>query len=301
MQKQGKATPVVMHFDSWPEYVTYAQSQPTDMPKQSRASRREEGTDEYSFTKVKTFDEAIKLANEGWTKGGNEMKSILEPVFSHISKMIERVEVNHDLEGHAIDVARYVDGEPECWMKFEDVLQDAEMGNKLIRITFNMCVSSGISTKTIMRKGAAIAALTELLEYAGHRVEIILCDANGVVGGFFGGTKENQELNFENYVVVKPFNQNLDPSIVSMALAHPATFRRLEFSVMECLPADLRREIGVGSGYGNVADVPKAKWGDIHIGPSMLGEPQWENEKATEKWLLEQLKKQGIHLKKETV
>jgi len=295
---------VVMHFDSWPEYVLYAQNQPTDMDQYYRASRRHEDGGGYGgdFSAVKTFDEAIVLANEGWKKGSNEMKTILEPVFNNISKMIERTEVNHDVEGHAIDVGRFVDGEPECWMKFEDVLQEAEMGNKLIRITFNMCCSAGVSTKTIMRKGTAIAALCELLEYAGHRVEIILCDANGREGGFWlGSNKQDQKLNFENYIVVKPFQQNLDPSIVSMALAHPATFRRLEFSVMECLPADLRHEIGVGSGYGNVAEVPKDKQGDIHIGPSMLGEPQWNDDKALEKWILQQLEKQGIHLKKETV
>ena len=293
------ATPVMLKFDSWPEFVTYAAHQPTDMDPNMRQSRREAGD---GFTGVDTFEAAVKLDNEGWTKGTNEMKSILEPMFDHVSKMIERVEVNHDIEGHVIDVARYVDGEPECWMKFEDVLQEAEQGNKLIRITFNMCVSAGIGTKTIMCKGGAIAALCELLEYAGHRVEIVLCDANGLNSWYSAdGNKGQGKLNFENYITIKPFNQNLDPSIVSYALAHPSCFRRLEFSVMECLPADLRREIGVGFTYGNVADVPKDKWGDIHIGPAMLGEPQWTDPASTEKWLVGQLEKQGIHLKKEAV
>src|SRR6185295_6436941 len=124
------------------------------------------------FTKAKDWNHVLQLAKDGWPEGLEKSKSISSVMFNDVSQMIERTDVNHDIEGHAIDVSRFVDGEPECWLKFENVIQEAESGNKLIRITFNCTVSAGVNTDTIIRKGATISALIELLEYAGHRVEL---------------------------------------------------------------------------------------------------------------------------------
>jgi hypothetical protein len=201
--------------------------------------------------------------------------------------MIQRVEVSHDVEGHAIDVARFVDGEPEAWLKFEEVLQESESGHKLIRIAFNYSVSGHISPEVITRKGAAVAALVELLEYAGHRVELILCHA---VAEY-----RNDEAVTETYIRMKEFDQNLDSAVLAFALAHPATLRVLTFSIMEQYPYEVRRHIGVpGGGYGIPAEVNKENRGDIYIARSLASDSQWDSAEKAEAWIIKQLKEQGV-------
>lgn len=270
-------------FKSWGEFVDTAENGKTDYPTSRRVSLQ---PDEH-FTGVKSPAEAYKLAREGWTSGAATIKDMAAPVFNHISKMIERVEVNHDVEGHSIDVARFVDGEPEAWLKFENVIQESETGHKLVRIAYNISASAGISKEVITRKGAAAAALVELLEYAGHRVELILCE---------GGEGCYGVIDTEMFIRMKEFDQNLDMPVLAFALAHPATLRCLMFSIMEQYPAEVRRSIDVGAGYGRPKDIEKENQGDIYIGKSRMDEQQWHSEEAAEAWVIDQLKKQGISL-----
>lgn len=287
----------IKRFTTWNEFVDYADNAPSEMSSLDRQSRTENDPHYYSFVKAKDWKEVLSLARDGWPEGLKKVKEISGIMFNNVSQMIERVEVNHDIEGHLIDVSRFVDGEPECWMKFEDVIQEAQSGNKLIRITFNCTVSSGVSTDVIVRKGAAIAALIELLEYSGHRVELILIEA--VAPSRSGTFTDNPSPEILVYINLKTFDQNSDMANISYALAHPSVSRALMFSVAETAPEETRKKCGIykyGS-YGSPTDIPKTEKGDIHIGHSRHGEPQWASEQAAEKWIIEQLAKQGVHLK----
>ncbi len=276
-------TPHIVVFKSWREYVDTAENGKTDM----RAGRASQNPDK-EWTGVATPQEAYKLAREGWNEGTKAIKDMATPLFNHVSKMIERVEVSHDTEGHAIDVARFVDGEPEAWLKFENVIQESESGHKLVRIAFNMSASSMVDTDVIRRKGAAVAALVELLEYAGHRVELVLCHAVG--------QRRDGDAYAETYIRLKDFDQNLDNGVLAFALAHPATLRCLEFSISEQMPGDVRSLIGVPGNYGVPADIQTANQGDIYIGKSHGHDSQWSTADGAEKWVIDQLKKQGISL-----
>lgn len=281
-------------FSTWNEFVDYAENAPSELSTKDRQSRSDIT---YGFSHVNSFDETLKLAKEGWPEGLAKSKELSSAMFNDVSQMIERTDVNHDIEGHAIDVARFVDGEPECWLKFENVIQEAESGNKLIRITFNCTVSAGVSTDTIIRKGATISALIELLEYAGHRVDLTLVEAVGEAYLM----QDRPPAEFLVYTKLKTFDQNSDMANISYALAHPSVSRSLMFSVIETADAETRKKCHVGpyGSYGRPVDIPKEEKGDIHIGSSKHGDPQWANEESAEKWIIEQLKIQGVHLKKE--
>lgn len=276
---------IVIHrtvFQSWGAFIDGAENGKTDMREGSRSSFQ----CEKDWSGVENRQEAFKLAREGWAKGTADIKNLAMPLFNHVSKMIERLDVNHDIEGHAIDVARFVDGEPEAWLKFENVIQESENGHKLIRIVFNCSASAGVDTEVINRKGAAVAALVELLEYTGHRVELILVHASE---GYYRESAEQ-------YVRLKEFDQNLDLNVLAFALAHPSTLRVLTFSVMEQMPADARGKIGVPGSYGRPTDIIDENQGDVYIGKSYSADPQWESTELAEKWVIENLKKQGISL-----
>jgi hypothetical protein len=278
--------PLVMEFYSWGDFIRHASTVPDTMAGEAgRASR----LNDRSFTGVKNYHEAVKLATDGWREGEAKAKAIADPIFTQVSSLIERYDVNYELEGHNIDVARFVDGEPECWQKFEPTVVDGR-GTRQLKLVFNCCVSGGLDRSVIISRGAGVAALVNLLEYAGNRVEVWLAMAN-----------HKQEKGIDVYVKVKDASQNIDMSQLIYALAHPSAFRCHMFSLMEGLDRETRRHFGVytGGGYGHVSEIPEDRRGDIYFSGAILHDPTWRSEEAISKWIIEQLEKQGVTLRKE--
>lgn len=237
------------------------------------------------------FQGTVKRALHGWDEGERAVKTISKALFDKIAVKVEREFPVYDVEGCEIDVARFLDNEPECWQRFEsEVLENA--GRRIIKLVLNISASASVSASTLMAKGAAMTALAELLEFAGHGVEVVVTD--GSRGGW--GVTGMQAFNM---ITIKHADQPMDINRMAVAMAHPGMLRRLGFSIMEHWPLDVQRAIGVGGGYGHPADPPKDEQGDVYIGRSYYGEPQWESVPATIRWVLDQLKAQGIVIKEE--
>lgn len=222
---------VRLDFEFWSEFVDYAASQPSTVPHASRSSR----VGNYKFTETLSFESAVKLALDGWDEGREQVKKLSGPIVEKVCNLIERQDLVYDVEGMGIDIARFVDGEPECWQRYETTVVEGE-SSKLIHIVFNLTVSSGIDQRVITAKGAAIAALVETLEYAGNRVKVTIAHA----------------LNhYECYVTVKSFDQPIDLGRLVFALAHPSSLRRIFFSAQECQPREnvLATKAIRGKGY----------------------------------------------------
>lgn len=278
-----------LDFPTWGDYVNFAVNEKTDMNPYAQMSRR---VGEIEWAGTETFEEAVKLASDGWTEGEKKTKALSHGLFAHVSHLIERQNVVYDVEGNGIDVAKFLNNEPECWQKFETELTQGS-GHRLVRIVFNFSASSKVSSGVIMARGAAIAALVELLEYAGHRVELIAVQSIEYMGKPDTPSSNNYG---ELRIGVKEFSQNLDMGRVSFALAHPAMLRRIAFSVWERgLDSDQRPKLGIPANYGHPCDL-RSDRGDIYIGKALLGEVQWENEKKAERWIINELKKQGVTL-----
>lgn len=291
-------------FSSWSMFIDHAANAKTDMPMEDRESRHQKAAGSYeSFTKAKSWDHVLELARDGWPEGLKKAKEVSSVLFNHVSEMIEKLNVSYDIEGHSIDIARFVDGEPESWLKFESVLQEAEAGHKLIKITYNVTVSAGVSTDVIIRKGATVAALIELLEYAGHRVELTIVDSSGNsrLEPSHGFVRKDLKPIMLFFVKIKEFDQNLDMNLVSYALSHPSVARALMFSAMETAPENIRKLAGVHKYgfYGTPTDIALEDRGDIHIPHSHFDDVQWATTESAETWVKQKLQEQGVHLKKE--
>lgn len=232
------------------------------------------------------FEGAMKLALHGWPEGAATVQKVSAKLFDRISSQVEREYPVYDTEGQGIDVSRFLDGEPECWQRMETRITEGQ-GRRIYRLVFNMTASCGVDASVMLAKGAAVVALCELLEFSGHGVEI-----NAVLANFSC---------VEQHVRIKDSDQPLDLPRVAFAIAHPAMFRRLGFSMLELLDGATRSKLGVTShgGYGRVAEAQKSEQGDIYIGGSVYGERQWTSMEASAQWVVDQLKKQGIHLDEE--
>jgi hypothetical protein len=175
-----------------------------------------------------------------------------------------------------------LENEPECWIQYEPVLVDAP--GKVLRLVFNICASAGISPDTIIAKGAVVAALVILLERAGFRIAVEI--VNAIRGS----------IEHEMWVPVKSADQDLDLPRLVFALAHPSMLRRIWVAHQETLSPNVRAAVCIPGGGGTPIECKPENRGDIYIGRSMLGEPQWTDTQSTTRWVVSELKKQGVQI-----
>lgn len=264
-----------MRFPSWAAFVA-ASREETDCHSRTR-------DDDDVYFRGCTNDSANKMANEGWIEGADKARRFTDALCDAIGGQIDRAVINYDVEGHNIDVARYLDNEPECWQKF-DVERIQQPAVKYLRVVINGAASSGVDADTIMGRGACVAALAELLEYAGNRVEVVMAL----------GIQARKNLNV--LTTIKSFDEPLDMPKIAYALAHPSVLRLHYFSFAETFNADVRNDLHVGGSFGRPADVPKSEQGDIYLGRMMYGESQWTSPASAEAWVRDELKKFGVVL-----
>ena len=77
------------------------------------------------FTAASSLDEALRVAIDGWPEGLDKARKLATPLFEKVSHLIERVEPAFDIEGGALDIGRYHDGDPEMFMRFNTVVAES--------------------------------------------------------------------------------------------------------------------------------------------------------------------------------
>lgn len=280
-------------FETWGDFLDRAISHKSLLEDGHRESRKR---DHKSFTGTDTWAEAVEIATSGWEKGANEAAKIAEAVFDRATSMVEKTEISYDVEGNGLDVGRYLDGEPECWQKFESVYQEGA-GQKIIKVVVSMSISGGVPAERIMRRGAGVQAAIEALEYAGHRVELWVMDlATG--GSYQDGVHKSTHM--DTWVLVKRASENIDRPRAAFAVSHPAMLRRMIFACMETLETkELLSEFMVPGCYGGVGDPRVEEQGDIFVNGGYLGEEQWNTNEGVFAWVMDQLRNQGVVLREE--
>jgi hypothetical protein len=259
-----------LYFHTWGECLKFAEE--NSGRGQGASARRGD-----SWAGTEDMAGALNLARNGWAEGVEIAGPLCAEITDKVTTLVEIEHVNYDVEGIGLDVATYLNGEPECWQKFEKETGEGQ-GIKHIRIVMDVTVSGGIDKNVITARGAAVAALIQGLEFAGCRVQLeVLPLCNGKA--------------WESRVLVKSADQDLDMSRVIFALAHPAMLRRIGFALQEGCP-----ERDNNYGYGPCSDAIDK--GDLYIGRGMLGEVQWQTPGAAIRWVLAQMEKQGIKLLK---
>lgn len=233
---------------------------------------------------IDSYDKAVTLAREGWPEGTARARVLTEATVDKLATVLRRDEWVYDVEAGRgdVDMARFIIGDPECVLAPVTVEELAP--KRAVHIVVSGSASCGVSTEAIILRGAAVAALAELLTLAGYRVKLSLshvCSASGD--------------KHETRVTVKDFGEHLDLARMVYAVAHPSTLRRHMFSIEEQEPEHIRSRFGFnGGGYGIPDDCPPDARGDIYLG-SMLytSASDWTPEK-TAAWVLANLRAQGV-------
>lgn len=264
-------------FQTWGEYLTQCELPPADGAAQS--SIRENS----SWAGGGTYESTMNLARFGWHEGERDILAIARTLESAVLPGIVREDWNYEVEGVTFDVARYLEGEPEHWVKIEESEQDNPQ--KHVKIVYNTAASCGVSAETITARGAAVAALVECLEFSGKRVE--LWSAQGIDENY----RQPDRGGFEVLVKVKAYDQPLDLARVAFALSHPGMLRRLGFRMIEQERPDLTH-----MSYGYPGEVATSEDDNLYIGEMMYGEGDWNSPAYVKHWLLATLAAQGVTL-----
>ena len=204
----------VANFKSWEDFVEAAGVE-------SRSLGHCYGNE--SFYGTSSFDDAAKLAREGWKEGVGRVQKIRSTIANAVQSFVSRraEAIGYDVYGEYVDVGRFLTGEPEC---FGVRVSDDSVSKKVVRINVNLGVSGSVSHEVIFARGAVAVAAIDVIESSGCRVEVY---------GVHGSLKCSGGKIHETHVLLKSANQPLDIDRLVFALCHPSSLRRLCFAVME--------------------------------------------------------------------
>lgn len=227
-----------------------------------------------SFTGTDTWEEALKLAKEGWLEGVNKVEKFSSQFTNLLGSMLQIDDYFYDVTGQDFDLDRVLRGEPEAWLNSEQVHVEAP-ALQTIKLVANITISGGNSIETLITRGAAIAALVILLEKARRRVEVeIVWTASDL---------------YESRMLLKQAGQDLDIAKIAYWLIHPSAIRRMMFASLERCKD---RRIANVYGYGSPTSISENK-GDIYV-DGLYG---CFGQDDAVGFIKEALKSQGIELK----
>ncbi len=282
-------TTLVRRFSSLGDFLRAVEG-PSDLADDQRASRVL-GHDDWYGTGA--FSEAVGLARAGWIEGARGLAQRKRRVRALVQLRNHLPTIEYEMHGIEPDIGRFLQGHPRCMLNVAPALS-APGGRQLITLAVNVTASSSTPPHAYANRGAAVMALVEALEQAGHAVRVLAQEAvrpPGTTG------RSRDEDRYQVEILLKDHNQALDASRLAFVLCHVAFLRRLVFSLKETEPPMVRRrfEFG-GTGKYGVACAPAVGENfDIYV-PAIKprSDVDWRDERAISAWVVEQLSRQNV-------
>jgi hypothetical protein len=190
-----------------------------------------------------SFAEALNLGSQGWAEELPEALAVAETAIEMAQKehMVDTFAPMWDVCGSEVDVARYVDGEPENMIDFP--LTRTSKEGRVITLAVGTAISSAVTSRTYLKRGRCIVALALALGRLGHAVEIWAYDSSGC-------NKLGEPGNAHCRVLVKSANDEIDPAALMFTLAHPAMHRALMWAVRDKFPQPWRKGLSLSASRG---------------------------------------------------
>lgn len=167
--------------------------------------------DKKPWSGVKTYAEAVKIAENGYVPNGGFDSEVGSEVSesSVIAAML-------DVSGSVVDVGLFLTGEPECMWEFQQT-----PSTKFIDLVVNLGNHAGIEASDLFTYAAKVYSLVLRLKQKN-----IECNLTGTFQtNMGGGHRVNIELHKQGHV--------FSAATLSAAL-HPSSLRRLFVGYMQC-------------------------------------------------------------------
>lgn len=233
---------MVREFDSlgdFYDYAIYDESHPewARINEQGMASR----TGSADFAGTRNWDDAVKLARDGWTGGLDKLNYKLENTDNIIKDIKNKFKTIQAVAGAFVDVPLFIQGEPECMVEFENTVE-----NSFATIYVSLAVHSGVDTDEITTRGRKVMEVIDALEQNNIRTKVVLVSYITGSHGFFGGNTGADDCVIIN---AKSYRDRLDIESLNFAICHSSFFRRILFAALERAPSDWREKMGYTSSY----------------------------------------------------
>ncbi len=221
----------IERFETWGSFVECAESRRNREGASSNASFS--GKEGEKFSMTRSWDDALKLAKQGWVGIRPEVDALVEQIDKVVAPALQPAFQSYfDVSGGTVDIGRFLDGEPECMV--ETKLVTIAKPGRVIGILVNASFAGFTRAEDIRKRGVAIVALIDTLEKLQHSTEVWV--EVSIREGATTGVK------------VKGADETLDIDALMFAVAHPAMLRRMYFAYLEGHPKAQYRAL-TGSGF----------------------------------------------------
>jgi len=265
--------------NSFADFVEFAANENvvTRHERHSRTTR----SDSLRWTGTASFEDAVKLAREGWPEGRERIAKYSAQFAAMLGSRLRKPILSHSVAGFAPDVGAFLCGEPENMFNRET--RDDDAPGKILSLVVNGGASASISPETIMRRGAMIVALIDALENAGYSCNLTV--AYVATEGHSGSGAHGADL-----VQVKRAGEPVEIDRLAFIFAHPSMLRRIVFSARE---QDAQWFNACHCDYGYSQDLPAEDQGDLYFPRSFTGDV---SDRELLPWFIRQMAKVGITL-----
>lgn len=280
---------ITHRWDSWADFVADVEATTYDPSMGSSAK-----SGDADFCETASMDEALTLAREGWSEKRGDVSDLADkvkadPIVGSIfDDYVTYPTTYHSVTGAFPDVAAFLAGDPECMIEFGEM--DEPRSGRAVRIHVDIIASGGTQTDVMVKRGAVVVALVELLETLGFTTEVWLESRNN--GGAYHHRQDGSGVGvITDLICAKTAGEPLDVDGLMFAIANPSTLRRLLFRWWEGESATVRKSfrfINYG-GYGHCDKASRGKELDAHVtltqasahNPETMNPAQWIREIVT--------------------
>lgn len=265
----------IHQFDSMTSFLDYVE--PPATHRSYLSSRQGAG----SFEGGATWNETVTMAREGWREMHGFADGIVGQLESRIAQSVQTMWTQElGVTGTQLDYDRFMADDPEC--VYDWTLAEDSGHNPVVRILISTGARAPVDSRAIKHRGAAVAAMVELIGLSGRTVEI-----------WGESTATSGDLTHTTLVKIKDSASNLDLDQLMFALAHPGYHRRLVFSCREHETGSW----GDSFGYGGSIEPQHAGRVDATLTIETIKPGQnyiFSTVDGTVEWTLNQLRQLGI-------
>lgn len=190
-------------------------------------------TGSQSFTRTKSYEEAMDLIRNGWTEPLAQIKKGVEKGFKS-NGTLEKSRPQTGIVGYAPCVPNAILGLPNSMIMTEKTASKV----KAVTILFCLSVNASVDEEDILKSGILVLNIINDLELQGYRVKLDV--------EFFSSRQGNDICSAR--VNVKDWRQPMDLKKLAFPIANPSMFRRFGFRWLETYPQLENR--GYANGYG---------------------------------------------------
>ena len=225
---------------------------------ENKSPRSSNGNDK-SWAGTGSLKDAVALGFKGYDEVRPDVDAQLDELQSHIAEHLDvAFQARHSVVGGSVDIARFIQGEPECMIDY--VAEPQSRMGRVVKVMVNMVFSAHVNTADIIKRGVVTVALIDTLHKLGVGVEVWSespTASQGVDRGDVGS----------QLVKLHDSSEMLDINNLMFGVCHPSMLRRIGFSVTEQSKwKHASKLIQGGYGFPNQLECAERIGADVTIG-----------------------------------